>query len=178
MPSDSDTGTDSKSIVNQPESDSEKEWGQKFGWFYSADSERVYNPQDGSSGPLIITEDGEIEDRYVGRAMRKKAEGKGGLWGRLGPIEIDGIEIRQNTKLWHETHESWLRAVEIDLVQEPEVEPTVTFVVEGRRPHTEFTYRASRLEELRDQGILESQKEVNDRAENMLEQFREKQNAD
>lgn len=172
----SDTETDDKSIVDKL--DSEKDWGLKYGWFYSSDSDMVYNPQDGSTGPLIITEDGEIEDRFIGRAMRKIGEGRGGLWGRLGPIEIDGIEIRQNTKLWNETREAWLRAVEIDLVQEPEVEPTVTFVVEGRHPHTELTYHASRLEELRDEGILESQKEVNDRAENMLEQFREKANAE
>lgn len=160
------------------DADDTEDCGHKYGWFYSKDSEMVWNPQSDGSGPLIIDKDGEVEDRYLGRAMRKRGQGRGGLWGRLAPVEIDGMEIRQNTKLWHDDREVWLRAVEIDLIEEPDVEPRITFKVEGTSPQTFLKYPAHLLVELREEGTIESQKEVNDRAEQALEQFRASKGAD
>lgn len=153
---------------------SREDWGSKYGWFYSPDSERVYNPQNGSSGPLIITKDGEMEDQYVGRAYRKMREGEAGLWGRLGPVEIGGIEIREKTKVWHDDREEWLIADRVELIERPEVQPQITFRVKGTMPPTRLTYSASRLVELRQDGILESQQEINDQAEAALESLRNK----
>lgn len=176
----SNTETDKGIVDGTDHPTEEKDWGMKYGWFYSPDSEMVYNPQEAGSGPLIVTEKGEIEDRYLGRAMEKRGQGRGGLWSRLGPIEIDGVEIRQNTKLWHDERDEWLRAAEIDVVTEPDVEPSVTFIAgdASRQPQVHLTYLASTLEELRDSEVIESQKEVNERAENVLEEFREKVNAE
>lgn len=159
-----------------PEDDSmakESDWENslRFGWFFSDDSELVYNPQDGGCGPIIQDKEGNFEDRYIGRAQRKVAEGRGGLWMRLGPIVIDDIEIRQNTKIWHEERDTWLRASEIRVSEEPE--PIIQFQVEGTWPTEYIEYYGSDLIELREEGIIESQREVNDRAAKALEEFRE-----
>lgn len=143
----------------------------RFGWRFDGDSERVWNPQDRGTGPIIQHRNGEIEDWFIGRAKRKQGEGRGLLWGRLGPVEIDGIEIRQNTKLWHDDREVWLRAIEIDVSDDPE--PVILFKIDGSWPNEYVEYYGSDLEELREAGVIESQKEVNDRAEEMLESLRE-----
>lgn len=153
----------------------ERDWGEQYGWFFSPDSQRVYNPQDGAPGPLIITADGEVEERYIRRAQRKVGQGTGMLWGRLAPVEIGSIEIRRDTKIWHDEREDWLVADRIELIEEPEPEPRLTFIVQGAWPRTRLSYPASRLKELREDGVIESQKEVNDQAEAALEEFRQKQ---
>lgn len=143
----------------------------RFGWWFDSDTERVWNPQGKrGGGPIITDREGNIEDRFIERFQRKVGEGRGGLWGRLGPVEIDGIEIRQNTKIWHDEREEWLRAVEIDVSRDPE--PIITFKVDGSWPETYIKYYGSDLEDLRQQDVIESQKEVNDRAEQALEELR------
>jgi len=153
-------------------------WGSRYGWFYSKDSDLVYNPQQNSYGPLIINEDGDVENRFVRRGLQKVGEGEGLLWGRLAPVEIGEIEIRQNTKIWHDKREDWLLADRIGLIEEPEVEPKITFIVRGEWPKTRITYPASQLVELREDGVIESQKEVNERAANALEQHRQNSGGD
>lgn len=144
---------------------------ERFGWRFDENSDRVWNPQHKGGGPIIQSRGGEIEDRYIGRAKRKRGEGRGLLWGRLGPIQIDGIEIRQNTKIWHDDREAWLRAVEIDVSDDPE--PIIMFKIDGSWPNEYVKYYGSDLEQLRQDGVIESQKEVNDRAADMLESYRE-----
>lgn len=148
-----------------------KQRHERFGWWFDEDG-RVWNPVKKGAGPIIQTSDGELEGRYIGRFRDQVARGRGGLWGRLAPVEIDGIEIRQNTKLWHDDRETWIRAVEIDVSDDPE--PIIRFKIDGSWPAEYVEYYGSDLEELREQGVIESQKEVNDRAEQMLEEFRAK----
>lgn len=151
------------------------DYGFKYGWFYSPDDELVYNPQSRGTGPIIITRDGDVEGRFIDRARRKVAEGKAMLWGRLGPVEIDGVEIRQNTEIWHDDWEMWLRATEIELIEEPEPEPRILFEKKGTWPQQYVKYPASRILEMREEGIIESKKEVNDRLEEVMEEIREEQ---
>lgn len=156
-----------------------QDWGEKYGWFYSEDSDRVYNLKDDEhGGPLIIEENGDTET-FIQRARLKLGKGKSMLWRRLGPVEINDISISQNTKIWHDDRGEWLQATRIELIEEPEPEPRIVFRVDGQWPKTELTYPASRLAEMREEGVIESQKEVNDRAAETLEQFRkEKQQSE
>lgn len=144
----------------------------RFGWWFDRNSDRVWNPQENGTGPIIMMKDGELEDRYIQRGKRKVAEGNGGLWGRLGPVDIDGIEIRRNTKIWHDDRETWLRASEIDVSEDPE--PIIRFKIDGSWPVQYIEYYGSDLEELREEGVIESEREVNDRAEEAIEKFRQR----
>lgn len=53
-----------------------KDRQRRFGWFYSAESDRIWNPRRGGAGPIIAHRDGETEQRYIARHRRKVAEGK------------------------------------------------------------------------------------------------------
>lgn len=143
----------------------------KWGYIFADDSERVWNDVEKGGGWVILDPDGEFDD-FVWHGKDKLGKGKAQLWQRLGGVEIDGIEIHQNTRIYHEEREEWLSARVIDVYDDGE--PFIRFRVEGTWPRTDFTYDASTLIEMRENGVLTSQKEVNDRAEDVLQQFREK----
>lgn len=138
------------------------------GWLYSSENDRVWHSKKDGCGPVIRHKDGEYSS-IVLSARNKLNQARGELWSILGPVEYDGMEIRQYAKLWHTEREEWLRAVRINVGIE--CIPYVTFTIDGSAPRTSLTYNGNRLAELREEGILETQKEVNDRCESLLNEL-------
>ncbi len=138
----------------------------QHGWIYRTDSDRVWNDDHDGAGWLIQTEDGEVEE-HIQRAKNKIANAEATLWTRLGSLEYDGLEIRRNAQLWHDDRDEWLIAKTIDVTQD--AEPLVRFRVKGSWPVEHVTYRGSTLEDLRNEGVLETKEEVNDQMEALLE---------
>jgi hypothetical protein len=132
---------------------------------------RVYHPD----RAIIIHEDGEFAEP-VQNAKNRRARGQSTLWRRVGPLRYGDIEISHRTEVWHEEREHWWRAEEIDIFEDGE--PVVTFQVKGSGPKQYFEVFGSQLAEMVEQGLLTSKQAVNERAEQMLEDIREKRAAE
>lgn len=146
----------------------------KHGWYYSDNSERVLNRKGSGEAPVIADEDGNYSDRIF-QAKDHKYEGEASLWSLLGPLQYDGMVIRQHAEVYHTERGEWLQASTIDVVgdwDDDEIEPEVTFTVQHSLPTQQIVYYGNELEQLRSSNILRTKQEVNQDINQLMEEMR------
>ncbi len=139
-----------------------------LGGLRRGESDRVYHPD----RAILIHEDGDFIEP-VQNAKNRRAKAKSTLWRRIGPLRYGDIEISHRTEVWHEGRDEWWRAEEIDIYEDGE--PEVTFYAKGTGPRQYFKLYGSQIAELVGQNLLTSKQEVNEQAEQMLEDLRKEQ---
>lgn len=152
--------------ANQSESGRRRE----YGYFFEEGTDRVYNACDEEGGWLLVEDDGQFS-KFIKEAKRKVAEGRQTLWFRAGSVEIGDLEITEHTEIYHEEREQWLKAEEIDVLDDGT--PVIQFKIKGTWPRLHMTLNGDELQELYEDGVLTSKAAVNERAENLLEDLRE-----
>jgi len=154
MSSDDSTDPDPESV---PEASVGTTLERRFGYYFSLDSDRVWNDKSSPAGPIILNKDGTL-NTMIRDAIEKRSSAQSTLWRRLGPLDIEGATIKKNTRLYHRELKQHLQAVEIDVGED--AEPSVRFKIVDSWPLRHITFRGSMIEDLRRSDQLLTQEEL------------------